>query len=147
MNRKCPWRAHSPSPSLSPLPPPSQTTTLPLTRPPSPSFSSLSSPSVPRCASPSPYTQPQTLYLSYQHLIFSSFSTTSMFHPLIHLSPLYSVFSPTSPLLFSSYSSLSIRPQLSPECLPAWMVTIVLLLAVGMKLGLLYKPGDGLRNG
>ncbi len=89
-------------------------------------------------------------HLSYQHLIFSSFSTTSMFHRTPStslLSTLYSLPPLLSPILFSSYSSLSVRPQLSPECLPAWMVTIVLLLAVGMKVGLLYKPGDGLRNG
>lgn len=94
---------------------------------PSPSSPFLSSPSAPRCGC----FQPQTPSLT-QHLIFSSFFVTSVFH--------------SSPLLFSSYSSLSIGTPLFPWVL-AWMATIVSLLSVGMKVGLLYKPGDGLRNG
>lgn len=109
---------------------------FPLSHPPattpSPSSPSLSPPSAPRCGC----FQPQTPSLT-QHLI----SPHSPSHQCFIFSSVF------YPLLFSSYSSLSIGTPLPPPRVLAWMATIVSLLSVGMKVGLLYKPGDGLRNG
>lgn len=104
-------------PSLSPPP-----TALPLT--PSPFFLLIFSLFLQYPGVPLPL---RTLnlkhYLSYQNHILSSFSSTSMFHPspsISLLSCLYCLAPLLSPISFSSSSSLSIWPQLSPECLLEW---------------------------
>lgn len=78
-------------------------------------------------------------YLSYQHLIHSYFPAHPCFISLLY------ILSHLSNLVFLLLLALHSTPTFS--WVPAWMVTIVLLLAVGMKVGLLYKPGNGLRNG